>query len=170
MEKGNLGLIQAKALVDSPTRISNSSDTLYDSHNLSSENLSSTNSIDSELVNENSSSTLDWLESSCINSFDDPFIIEKQDYATERRTYEVVWEDSSNGEAHFITPDYLEDDFMSCMDGTDTDPHLLKNTDGANIDSHLLKDLELQSNTDDSDCFGYWLHASRQARASPTLL
>ncbi|GLJ10458.1 hypothetical protein SUGI_0128490 [Cryptomeria japonica] len=165
MEKGNLGLIQAKALVDSPTRISNSSDTLYDSHNLSSENLSSINSIDSELVNENSSSTLDWLESSSINSFDDPFIIEKQEYATERRTYEAVWEDSSNGEAHFITSDYLEDDFMSCMDGADTDPHLLKNTDGANIDSHLLKDLELQSNTDDSDCFGYWLNVLRQARA-----
>ncbi|XP_059069669.1 transcription factor MYB14-like [Cryptomeria japonica] len=127
-----------------------------DSHNLSSENLSSINSIDSELVNENSSSTLDWLESSSINSFDDPFIIEKQEYATERRTYEAVWEDSSNGEAHFITSDYLEDDFMSCMDGADTDPHLLKNTDGANIDSHLLKDLELQSNTDDSDCFGYF--------------
>ncbi|GLJ10454.1 hypothetical protein SUGI_0128430 [Cryptomeria japonica] len=110
MEEGNSGLIQAKYLVDSPTRISNSSNTLYDSYNLSSGILSSINSIDSEFVNGDSSLSLDWLESSCTNSLDEPldieddtFIVENQDYATEKSTHEVMWKYSSNWEAHYFT-------------------------------------------------------------------
>ncbi|GLJ10457.1 hypothetical protein SUGI_1493360 [Cryptomeria japonica] len=171
MEKGNLDLIQAKALADSPATISNSSDTLYDSHNLSSGILSSINSIDSEDINGGSSSSLGWLESSCIDSFAGPIgynqqppdiedaasNIENQYYATEISTNELMWKHSSNGEAHYFTSDYLEDDSLSCMDGAVKDPH-------------LFKDIELQSNGDDCDGFGYWLNILKQAGSSPMLL
>ncbi|GLJ10456.1 hypothetical protein SUGI_0128460 [Cryptomeria japonica] len=137
MEEGNFDLIQAKAMVDSPTLVSYSSNTLYDSYNLSSGSLSSINSIDSEVINGGSSSTLDGRESSCINSFDERL--------------------GSNGEAHYFTSHYLEDDFLSCMDDADKDPHLLNN-------------IELQSNGDDCDGFGYWLNILKQAGSSTTLL
>ncbi|GLJ44626.1 hypothetical protein SUGI_0937960 [Cryptomeria japonica] len=173
MEKGNLGLIQEKASVESTSRISNSSDTSYDSYNLSSGILPSINRLESEvIINGSSSSSLDWLESSFINSFDEPlgynqheppdieddtFIIEKQDYGAEISTYEVMLEHSSNGKAHYFTSDCAEDDFLSSMDGADT---IL----------YLPEYVELQTNNDDSDGFGYWLNVLKQTGPSPTLL
>ncbi|GLJ10475.1 hypothetical protein SUGI_0128920 [Cryptomeria japonica] len=148
MEEGNFDLIRAKAMVDFPTRISNSSDTFFDSYNRSSGILSSINSIDSKFVNGDSSLSLDWLESSCTNSFDEPI---RYNHATEISTYEVMWE------AHNFTSDFPEDDFLSCMDDADKDPHLLNN-------------IELQSNDDDCDGFGYWLNILKQAGPSSTLL
>ncbi|GLJ10309.1 hypothetical protein SUGI_0125780 [Cryptomeria japonica] len=83
--------------------------------------------------------------------------IENQYYATEISTNELMWKHSSNGEAHYFTSDYLEDDSLSCMDGAVKDPH-------------LFKDIKLQSNGDDCDGFGYWLNILKQAGSSPMLL
>ncbi|GLJ33264.1 hypothetical protein SUGI_0669320 [Cryptomeria japonica] len=82
--------------------------------NLSSEILSSMSSIDNEVISgDSSSSSLDWLQSSCINSFEEPvgytqqppaiedetFLFENQDLATEICRYEVLWEQGSNSNA-----------------------------------------------------------------------
>ncbi|XP_057825168.1 transcription factor MYB14-like [Cryptomeria japonica] len=114
IEKDNLALFKENASVGSPTRFSNFLDTFYDSQNLSSEILSSMSSIDNEVISgDSSSSSLDWLQSSCINSFEEPvgytqqppaiedetFLFENQDLATEICRYEVLWEQGSNSNA-----------------------------------------------------------------------
>ncbi|GLJ50182.1 hypothetical protein SUGI_1067820 [Cryptomeria japonica] len=158
------------ASVDSAATFCN----LPDSQNASNHIFSRMSSIGSESSTVDSASTLDWLQSNGVNSFDDSkfkellidetFVLGNQifedeeswlpresQFATSTSTSEVIYENSLDLKSQYFTSTCLEDDLLTSMD-----------SENANL--HPFWNMELEINDED-----YWLNVLRQAGSSPVL-
>nr|QHG11460.1 R2R3-MYB transcription factor 32 [Taxus chinensis] len=169
---------QQKASPDFPTTVCNLSDSIHDSHNLSSE--------DFPCIDCDTGSRLNLMDSFGVEYDQKPqniqdetqrqdpqtYISQNQDFADEERWFpgksqdateitssEIMWpQHSSNQKAHSPMSAHPDDDLLSTIDGVTEDTN-----------SQTLWSIDFHAHDDDCDGTDYWLEVLRQAGSSPTL-